>query len=177
MSTVLFVHGTGVRKDAYRKSFEKVSAALAKVNGVSVNPCYWGYLGSELHAGGASIPEYDLTRALEDGEAATATDEEYSIALWGILYDDPLSELRVLAVRGQAAFERAPGVLPPGDELARIGKQFAVTPTLGMLLARGGIDEEFEDARASITGSAAYRIALEGAPPALADYRAAIAER
>jgi len=175
VSTVVFVHGTGVRKDAYRESFERVSAALAKLDGVSVGTCYWGHLGSELHAGGASIPEYDRTRALEDGEAATATDEEYSIALWGILYEDPLYELRVLAVRGQAAYERAPGLLPPGDEIARRGMRFEVTPKLRLLLASGGIDREFDAARTAVTGSAAYRIALEGAPPALADYRAAVA--
>jgi hypothetical protein len=175
MSTVIFVHGTGVRKDAFNESFEKISSALAKLGGLSICPCYWGHLGSDLHAGGASIPEYDLTRAVEDGEAATATDEEYSIALWGILYEDPLYELRVLAVRGQASIERAPGFLPPGDELARKGTQFEVTPKLRELLTSGGIDHEFETARTAITGSTAYRLALEGAPPALADYRAAIA--
>lgn len=175
MRTVVFVHGTGVREGAYRESFNKVSAALGKLNGVSVAPCYWGHLGSDLHAGGASIPEYDLTRALEDGETPTATDDEYGIELWAILYDDPLYELRVLAVRGQAVSDRAPGLPAPGDELARRGKQFEVTPKLRTLLARGGIDGDFEDARTSITGSEAYRIALEGAPSTLADYRAAVA--
>ena len=103
MSTVIFVHGTGVREDAYRESFGKITAALDKLNGVSVAPAYWGYLGSQLHAGGASIPEYDATRALEDDQAATATDQEYSIELWAILYDDPLFELRVLAGRVEPA--------------------------------------------------------------------------
>jgi hypothetical protein len=175
MSTVVFVHGTGVRKDAYRESFDAVACALGKLKGVSLKACYWGHLGCDLHAGGASIPEYDLTRTLEDSEGATVTDEEYTIALWGILYEDPLYELRVLAVRGQSAIERAPGQLPPGDELARIGQQFEVTPKLRGLMERGGIDREFEEARLSVTGSTPYRIALDGAPPALADYRAAVA--
>ena len=98
MKTVVFVHGTGVRKDAYNESF-KVVSELGKLRGVSVKPCYWGHLGSDLRAGGASIPKYDSTRALEDSDGATVTDEEYIVALWGVLYEDPLYELRVLAVR------------------------------------------------------------------------------
>src|SRR5206468_2655500 len=88
MTSVVFVHGTGVRKDAYDESFDRVASELGKLANLSALPYYWGHLGSELHAGGASIPEYDSTRSLEDLVGATVTDEEYSAYLWGILYED-----------------------------------------------------------------------------------------
>jgi hypothetical protein len=176
MATVLFVHGTGVREESYGDSFEKVSAELAKAHNVIAAPCYWGHLASELRNGGASIPQYDSTRAIGEAEGAIGTDEEYSVALWGILADDPLYELRILALRtGTAAVERPPGTLPPGAELARAAQRCVVTPELRSLLETGGIDRTFEDACLAITSSASFRTAMDGAPPALADYRAAIA--
>jgi hypothetical protein len=176
MTTVVFVHGTGVRKDAYDASFDRVTSGLGRVHGVAVAPCYWGHLGSALGAAGASIPEYDSTRELPgDVDPGAASDEEYAVALWGILYDDPLYELRVLALRGGVPAERPPGRLPPGAELARIGRQFKPTPEVQRLLDRGGIGDVFEASRLAVTNSASYRVALDGAPPALADYRAAVA--
>jgi len=176
MTTVLFVHGTGVRKDAFEISFAKIAAELSKRPDVSARPCYWGHLGSELHAGGASIPDYDTTRALAETDAvATTSEPDYQVALWGILYEDPLYELRVLAVRRETAGAFVPGQLQPGAELADHGKRFEVSPELRRLLHRGGIDEQFEPARLAITSSEPYRIALKRAPEALDDYRAAIA--
>ena len=48
-------------------------------------------------AGVASIPKIHLPGALEDSDGATMTDEEYIVGLWGVLYEGPLYELRVLA--------------------------------------------------------------------------------
>ena len=175
MTTVIFVHGTGVRQQAYDESFGMVASALRKRAKVSVKRCYWGHLGSALRAGGASVPEYDATRAVEDTDASTVTDEEYLVALWGILYEDPLYELRVLAVRGGGGSDWAPGQLSPGAALAQKGQVFDVTPELRSLLERGGISEEFEPTRLAVTSSTAYRVALDEAPSALGDYRAAVA--
>lgn len=175
MATVLFVHGTGVREESYGASFERVSAELAKAPNIIAMPCYWGHLASELRDGGASIPEYDSTRAICEADGAVGTDEEYSVALWGILADDPLYELRILALRAGTAAERPPGTLPPGAELARAAQRCEITPELRSLLERGGIDRTFEDACLAITSSASFRAAMDGAPPAMADYRAAIA--
>ena len=112
MIAALFVHGTGVRETAYGASFIRVSDALQEMGGVEIAQCYWGHLGSTLAAGGASIPNYDSTRALE-AEGAPVSENEYTVALWGLLYDDPLYELRVLALRKGGA-ER-----PLGQEEAR----------------------------------------------------------
>ena len=175
MTTVIFVHGTGVREEAYEESFGKVVSALGKRAGVSVKRCYWGHLGSALRAGGASVPEYDSTRAVEDSDGATVTDDEYLVALWGVLYEDPLYELRVLAVRGGDAGERAPGQLSPGAALRQRGQIFEITPGLRSLLERGGVFQEFEPARLAVTSSAAYSVALAEASTTLGDYRAAVA--
>src|SRR5262245_6349255 len=98
MISAVFVHGTGVRQEAYDSSFSRVAEALGDL-GVIAERCYWGHLGSDLHAKGASIPGYDSTRAIAAVAADALTDAEYAVALWGLLYDDPLSELRVLALR------------------------------------------------------------------------------
>jgi hypothetical protein len=174
MTTVIFVHGTGVREEAYEESFGKVASALGRLAGMSLKRCYWGHLGSELRAGGASVPEYDSTRAL-DSDAAAVTDDEYLVALWGILYEDPLYELRVLAVRGGEASDWVPGQLSPGAALAQRGQVFEITPGPRSLLERGGIFQEFERARLTVTSSDPYSVALAAAPSALGDYRAAIA--
>lgn len=176
MTTVLFVHGTGVRKDAFDISFEKIASELSKLPNVSAKPCYWGHLGSELHAGGASIPEYDATRALAGAESAMAiADAEYQIPLWGILYEDPLYELRVLALRRETAMPWEPGQVQPGAALADLGNRFDISPELQRQLQIGGIDKYFEKARLSVTSSEPYRLALDTAPPELAEYQAAIA--
>ena len=94
MTTIIFVHGTGVRKDAYKASFDVVQQ---KCKGVFVSECYWGDLGSRLNKKGASIPNYDTARAAaSEWVNPAATDDDYIVALWGLLYD-PLYELRSLA--------------------------------------------------------------------------------
>ena len=173
MITALFVHGTGVREQAYQGSFIRVSDALQRIGGVEISQCYWGHLGSTLAAGGASIPNYDTTRAIE-ADGAPVSDAEYMVALWGLLYDDPLYELRVLALRTGGA-ERPPGQDAPGDALAARARRFPISPELQALLVKGGLDNVFADARAAVTSSAPFRDALQAAPAALGEDREAIA--
>ena len=91
LTTVVFIHGTGVREQSYERSLARVRSELAGREGLTVVPCYWGGLGAVLHQDGASIPRYDATRP-----AKPETAEEVEVALWGLLYDDPLYELRLL---------------------------------------------------------------------------------
>jgi hypothetical protein len=175
MTSAVFVHGTGVREEAYKASLSHVADELRELGVLSINACYWGHLASDLHAGGASIPQYDATRSLAADAGADASDEDYAVALWGVLYDDPLYELRVLALRRGSGEERPLGQAAPGAELARIGRRFPVPAALQNLLGRGGIGSVFDEARVAVTASAAYRAALDAAPQALADDRAAVA--
>jgi hypothetical protein len=91
---LLFVHGTGVRKESFTETFRIVGTrAKCFLPNLSIHPCYWGdACGSRLAAGGASIPEYDKTRAL----SAAPSEEDTTITLWELLYQDPLFECRLL---------------------------------------------------------------------------------
>jgi hypothetical protein len=106
MGSVVFVHGTGVRQPAFYETFEIIKMRLARVAPTAVPvPCYWGEAhGATLRCDGRSIPRYDETKAV--GVAPIGSDE---LALWALLYEDPLAELRALAAKGGPA-ER----LPPG---------------------------------------------------------------
>jgi hypothetical protein len=170
MTAALFVHGTGVRTDAYEESFGLVADALRTFR-LSAQRCYWGGLGSELHADGASIPRYDATRAI----AGVATPEDTTIALWAMLYDDPLYELRMLGLRRGGRGERAMGQVAPGLALAEAGTQLVVSDALRALLAKGGIEHVFESARLSVMASPTSRAAFNAAPEALGEDRAALA--
>lgn len=89
--TVLFVHGTGVRPDDYRRSFTQVKAGVAAAwPKARVEPCSWGEkLGVTLAHGGRSIPDFSGQPALSDTESAAKV-------LWELLSADPAYEWREL---------------------------------------------------------------------------------
>jgi hypothetical protein len=95
---LLFLHGTGVRKESFDETFDIVKAMAGKaLPELSVHPCYWGgEYGSRLGCDGASIPNYDQTRAV----AQVPDGEDSLIALWAMLYQDPLFECRLLLLEG-----------------------------------------------------------------------------
>jgi len=171
--TAVFVHGTGVREQAYRPLLSRVTKSLSKLGAVTTEACYWGHLGSDLHHRGASIPSYNSTRSI--ARSIDVNDDEYLVALWGLLYDDPLSELRALALRRGSAGERPMGQAAPGAPLATQARTFPISPELHELLQQGGIDDVFQGARQAVTGSPAFRGALDAASASLAEERAAIA--
>jgi hypothetical protein len=179
MTTVIFVHGTGVRKEDYEQSFAQVKGELTKRQAnLNVLPCYWGELGTQLNAKGASIPQYNSTRNIFDA----VTDEEYLISLWGVLYQDPLYELRLLSLRTGKPGEFIPGQLPPGkqlrksvDELPLVSEMSGKQSDLREKLTQGGIASVFDRARQEITGTSLFDEAIESAPKELGEYRTATA--
>ncbi|MFE7141925.1 hypothetical protein ACFVAG_29620, partial [Streptomyces sp. NPDC057644] len=106
MTSVIFIHGTGVRPPHTEALNARVTASLAEAApGVRVVPLDWGEPhGARLAAGGASIPP--------DGAGATERDaeseEDDETAAWERLYRDPEAELALAATHG------APGEIPPG---------------------------------------------------------------
>jgi hypothetical protein len=90
MYNILFVHGTGVRQPSYDQTYSGIKARSAtSLRDVALHPCYWGGTeGCSLGSGGASIPDYDTARGVEDVDA-----EDIAIAKWHLLYEDPDSEL------------------------------------------------------------------------------------
>lgn len=114
MTSLIFVHGTGGRKEAYASTFQQLEKALAtRRPNVSLYPCLWGdSLGAHLSAGGASIPDYEVS---EGGQASAAEAED--IQLWEALYKDPLYEIRFLGLRSLQGQKTVPGRQTAAQEL------------------------------------------------------------
>jgi hypothetical protein len=190
MPTLLFVHGTGVRRESFDATFTIVrQEAAAELPSLKVAPCFWGEeLGARLQHGGKSVPEYEMTRGIDEPDQLAI-----EAVLWSALIDDPLFELRLLSqLAGQ------PAVLPPGartpgerlhDALRRVatgecridlplaGWQDAFTIAVrqlatdrhaaDLLRALPAKDAESELALARAIAAAAIRNAVERGLPAL----------
>ncbi|UJW32506.1 hypothetical protein L3Q67_01580 [Saccharothrix sp. AJ9571] len=136
MTTILFVHGTGVRGASYEKSFKHVVAGIARIRpSWRVARCYWGdELGAKLLAGGASIPT---------GASRGGPDDDPEVALWWALERDPLFELRTLAAAGAGEVpDLPPSAEPPGEWLAEVARTLPTGP-LAELLAEAGLADAF----------------------------------
>lgn len=179
-TTIIFIHGTGVREPQYTQTFKQVSQMLTKRNSdLNVLPCYWGgKYGTSLHANGASIPQYESTRTL----VSEKDKEAYLVALWELLYQDPLYELRLLSLRktGQTS-QFIPGQLSPGEALHERTKQLSsslLTDTQSsdrQILENAGIMPLLGEASTIITKNAAFHDALRTASEQLEEYNTAIA--
>lgn len=132
MSTVVLIHGTGVRRPGFSALAGHVTAGLTAVHdGLRLVPYYWGETyGARLAAGGASLPpEEGIHRGIgEDFVVAqpTASDRDDDVAAWAVRYADPDAELALAAAGGSA--ER-----PPGSDLSEQHIQERLT----VLTARG----------------------------------------
>ncbi|MEQ9550301.1 MAG: hypothetical protein RIM23_11855 [Coleofasciculus sp. G3-WIS-01] len=171
MTTVLFVHGTGVRNPGYEETFKLIEKTVhLERPDIKVERCLWGdELGTKLNAQGASIPLYDSTLALDEEE------EDYSIVLWQQLYSNPLYELRVLSLKPGDETAGNPFGEQPGDELHSRVERLNPSPELQAKLDVAGIAEVFEQARDTVIQSEAYHQALQNASEELGEYRDAIA--
>jgi hypothetical protein len=171
MSTVIFVHGTGVREPAFSQLFERVRSELhARRPEVGVQPCYWGGTeGARLWHDGDSVPAYDATRSIDPGP------EDEELAAWDMLYQDPLWELRTLAIAGPAGGERPPWQAPPGDALDASVQALVPSAELAAAVAAAGLAETFQSARVAIATSLPYRRAVAAASDGLSDLRLAVA--
>lgn len=150
VTTVLFVHGTGVREPGYTASLERIREGIAAVRPeVAVAPCYWGgSAGSGLRAGGLSVPGYGSGRA-----APGAEEDGGDVEFWGLLYLDPLLELRLLAAEPGGRAELAPGAVPPGEALTAAALALAGDDALRGPLDAAGIGGEFAAAVAAVLTS------------------------
>jgi hypothetical protein len=175
MITLVFVHGTGVRKKGYDDTLAVIREQIAHRPDVRVADCLWGEAhGCQLHAAGASVPTYDAGRGIGDQLTSQQVDE----AIWGLLLRDPLGELRLLAVR-DAGHKKLPLGGLPGDKLAAQAAAFARTgPPVAPLrdaLADAGLLDVFEEARRLVLASDAYKDAISTAVEPFAEERAAVA--
>jgi hypothetical protein len=149
VTTVLFVHGTGVRR-GYDDELRLVTQHLQRrLPDITVAACHWAAeavgLRADLHAEGVSIPSGRFARG-DEGE------EDEVIQLWAALYADPLYELRALAL-----LPSAPEDLADIDEttveleaLRASLERFTPSEALSTLLLDGGVEAVFDEARGDI---------------------------
>ncbi|PHJ57499.1 hypothetical protein VF14_21460 [Nostoc linckia z18] len=169
MTTVIFVHGTGIREREYNQTFEIIEQKIhAQRPDVKVAPCLWGELGAKFNAHGASIPLEDATLALSQKE------EDADIILWRQLYRDPLYELRLLSLKPIESGN--PFGEEPGDILQSRVASFTPVSQLQAKLQEAGITEVFEQAREIVIRSEPYeRALLTVSESDLSEYYGAIA--
>lgn len=158
MTTVIFVHGTGVRQREYEKTFKIIENKIhVQRPDIKVIPCLWGdELGTRLNAKGASIPSYDETLALDN----VVESEDKEIVLWAHLYREPLYELRLLGLKPREEGSANPFEDSPADKLQLSVKSLTTEGELQAKLTEAGIAEVFVEARAEVVRSDAYNQAL-----------------
>ncbi len=150
MTSVIFVHGTGGRRQDYAVTFQQIDKALQKRRpNARLIPCLWGDTsGAKLKADGASIPTYDEAQG---GEKLSS--EEENIYLWESLYKDPSYEIRLLGLRSLQSQNVIPGKLTASQELKRRVTDLAKDTKLQTKLDALDIGKFFGKACKLITGS------------------------
>jgi len=116
--TLIFIHGTGVRKAGYDQSMQSLTAGLKKAGRPDINVAgfLWGDpLGVRIDdiAINAVLP---LAKARGVGE----DDSQWEAALWAQLLEDPLFELRMAAIRDATPAGAQGAPLPGGVPLPDI---------------------------------------------------------
>ncbi len=128
-----------MREPGCSKTFNKIVNSLrARNKNLSFHKCYWGgSCGSTLNAGGQSIPVVNENKALN----VDLSEEEYFLGLWELLYQVPLIELQILAIR--TGEKEVSFGAPPDNELDNRVRAFNPSPELQEMLDRTEIGEFF----------------------------------
>jgi hypothetical protein len=109
--TLLFVHGTGVRQDGYLQTMANLAKGLAKagLDRVRIEGVSWG------HDLGVTVSKEDIDAVLPPTKTKAIDDAgDWEAALWAELLEDPLTELRLAALRPPPAQKAESGVVLPG---------------------------------------------------------------
>jgi hypothetical protein len=156
MTSLVFIHGTGGRQEAYAETFAGMEQALqTRRPGVALVPCLWGNaLGAKLNAGGASIPNYSAAKG-----GHKSSPEEENIRFWAALYQDPFYEIRLLGLRPLQDVAIVPGRLTPDQQLQQRVAALAEADELRSQLDQLGIGQVFDLACEMVVGpeSKTYR--------------------
>ncbi|MEV5609483.1 hypothetical protein [Streptomyces sp. NPDC052225] len=145
MSTVVFIHGTGVREPGFSALAGRFAAELTALRGgLRIVPHYWGGThGATLAAGGVSLPPAPggatrgpfgapegISEATPDGNPDGTPDDT---AAWAVLYADPDAELALAAASSKGPAERPPHAALPEQLLQDRLTALAATPGDGLL--------------------------------------------
>ena len=163
MATVIFVHGTGVREPIAGETFNHIKDELTRrKSALEVVRVYWGgTLGTQLFGKGGSIPDYDTARGeTERSDPKDVPEDKTQLALWQLLCQDSLYEIRLLALiaeaqSGLAGDSFVPGRATPGQDLLNQAQLIGpradsiddTTAELYKLLLQGGLFSVFAASR------------------------------
>lgn len=177
MTSLIFVHGTGVRAAGYEQALGLVRKAM-KGPDINIHEALWGdELGVRLHGNGSTIPPDEHTLAV-----AGAAAEDEIVALWSMLFEDPLYELRLISSQpargGSAAF--VPGRQTPAAALqeAMLALTQPRTPShqiRAALAAANLATDALEKAAQAVAQSSAYKAMLPFLREPLSPIRSALA--
>jgi hypothetical protein len=156
MTTVLFIHGTGVREHKYLSTFKRVKDGLHDVRpDLATASCYWGEIGAELRADGAS---FSFARAQRYGrqtgmslDKAPISIGEKELARWARLYADPLFEIRLREI-GNPPQKSVVVTTTLADRV----RALSAMPEIAAELGSRGLTVAFERAVEFVTGSTAF---------------------
>ncbi|MYT74434.1 MULTISPECIES: hypothetical protein [unclassified Streptomyces] len=136
MTTVVFIHGTGVREPRFTELYTRVAEGLgATAPRARLVPYYWGEeYGAALAADGASIPGAPGGTSRAPGDADETGDAD-GADRWALLYANPTAEL-ALAAAGAGRAVTAPGAEFADERPRRLLAQLDdIAPELGPDLA------------------------------------------
>ena len=171
MASLLFIHGTGQRRDSVSRSLEKFCAHAKQhplLAPLAIENCLWGDpFGSQIGEG-LSVPDY-----AEGGGAGQRDAAELDVELWANLYADPLYELRLLALQPSQA-RGLPGA-SAGDRLNQYLSGLTITSDLHSALVKGDVLSVFGTARTEVVRSVPYREMLRAAADPLGPFQDALA--
>jgi hypothetical protein len=162
MTTVLFIHGTGVREHKYLSTFKRVKDGLHDVRpDLAAEHCYWGEIGAELRAKGAS---FSFATAQRSGRPAAASfddepvsGEEKELARWARLLADPLFEVRLYEI-SEPPVTSYVTARPLADRVLTLPGE----PEVAAELASNGLTDAFSRAVGYVVGSAEFASAFDG---------------
>lgn len=166
MTTVLFIHGTGVREQAFARTFARVKAGLEGVRpDIGVERCYWGVIGASLQANGKSFyfdsvrPKKAKGKSSRRGHGEEPVPEqEKELARWARLLVDPLFEIRLYQVVGEFAGPPSGDLF--GTPLPDRVRALPTRPQVAAELASSGLIDAFTEAVGWVTGSDAFAAAF-----------------
>ncbi|MBH0779651.1 alpha/beta fold hydrolase [Nocardia bovistercoris] len=165
-TTLLFVHGTGVRGEEYARTLRTIESCVASRNWpLTVAGCFWGSAGARRDRK-LSVPNYDATKG------TGLQPEQEQLERWAVLYLDPWYELRLL--RGMPPTPYGGGQ-PPAAALRATIAAFRPSEALARLLAEDDLTDRFADALTAMRAAEVFEQAIATAPPTPLEHRCAIA--
>jgi hypothetical protein len=140
MGTVLFVHGTGVRRGSYLATLACIRRAFDDhAIDHTLDTCLWG---DDLGAGEVRKAVPDVTL---DPHPAAALTRDQAYARWDLLARDPLFELRLLRNK-PASGPKPPAAVAAAKALWNRIEVYVPTATLVPMLERAGLTHYWDAA-------------------------------